>query len=175
MAVYELGDRVPVIGKGTWIAPDATVIGDVTIGENVWVGPGARIRGDYGTIVVGDATAVEDNVVIHARPGERCEIGSHVTLGHGCIIHNAVLNDWAVIGMGAVVSDWATVGEWGIVAEGAVVKNRGEVPPRAIAVGIPAKVVAEIDEDYIEKWTHFKGIYNDLASRVYPEGYRKMD
>ena len=175
MTVYELGDRVPRTGKGTWVAPDATVIGDVTIGERCFIGPGARIRGDYGSIIVGDGTAVEDNVVIHARPGERCSIGRNVTLGHGCIVHNATLLDWAIVGMGAVVSDHAVVGEWGVVAEGAVVKNRGEVPPRRIAVGVPAKVVGEIDDAYVEQWTRFKGIYADLASKRYPAGFREID
>ncbi|MCI0496819.1 MAG: gamma carbonic anhydrase family protein [Thermoplasmata archaeon] len=175
MAIYELGDRKPSIGKWSWVAPDATVIGDVTVGERCFVGPGARLRGDYGTITIGDGTAVEDNVVVHARPGERCEIGANVTLGHACIIHNATLHDWAIVGMGAVVSDYAVVGEWGVVAEGAVVKNRGEVPPRGIAVGVPAKVVGEVDDAYIEQWTRFKGIYSDLASRRYPDGFRRVD
>ncbi|HID74234.1 MAG TPA: gamma carbonic anhydrase family protein [Thermoplasmata archaeon] len=175
MAIFELGEQRPSIGEGTFVAPDATVIGDVTLGRGCFIGPGARIRGDYGTIVIGDGTAVEDNVVVHARPGERCEIGRNVTLGHACIVHNATLHDWAVIGMGAVVSDYAVVGEWGVVGEGAVVKNRQEIPARAIAVGVPARVVSTVSDGYIEQWSRFKGIYVDLARERYPRGLRRIE
>lgn len=175
MAVYELGDRRPIIGSGSYVCEDATVIGDVTIGADCFIGPGARIRGDYGTITIGDGTAVEDNAVIHARPDERCTIRKMVTLGHSCIIHNAILEDWVVIGMGAVVSDYATVGEWAVVAEGAVVKNKDTVPSRKIVAGVPAKIVADVSDRYVEQWTAFKGIYTDLASKRYPGGYRRID
>ena len=75
MAVYAFEDRMPSIGKDTYIHPTASVIGDVFIGDGCWIGPGACIRGDYGAVVIGDCTSVEENVVIHARPGERTEIG----------------------------------------------------------------------------------------------------
>ena len=170
--IYEFEGMVPRIGEGSWVFDDAMVMGDVTLGDKVYVGSGARIRGDYGSIVVGDRTSIEDNVIIHARPGERTVIGEHVTVGHGAILHNCTIEDGAVIGMGAIVSDYATVGEWAVVAEGAVVKNKGEVPPGHIAVGVPAKVIGEITPEYKETWTGFKDIYVDLASRRYPEGLR---
>ncbi len=103
MAIYQFEDRIPQIGKDTYIHPSAEIIGKVTVGEGCWIGPGARIRGDYGEISIGDETSIEDNCVVHARPGESCQIGSHVTVGHGSVIHNARLSDWAIIGMGAVV------------------------------------------------------------------------
>ncbi|MHB1663481.1 MAG: gamma carbonic anhydrase family protein, partial [Thermoplasmataceae archaeon] len=87
MTVFEFEGRVPEIAESSYVFHNATVIGAVKIGENVWVGPGAVIRGDYGEIIVGDGTAVEDNCVIHARPGERTIIGKNVTLGHSCVIH----------------------------------------------------------------------------------------
>ena len=122
--------RTPEIGPGSYIHPSAEVFGDIKIGAGCWIGPGARIRGDYGRIEIGDNTAVEDNCVVHARPGEQTTIGQWVTLGHGCIVHNATVRDWAVVGMGAIVSDWATVGEWAIVGEGAVVRQHQEIPRR---------------------------------------------
>lgn len=172
--IYEFEGKVPRIGEGSWVFDDAMVMGDVTLGEKVYVGSGARVRGDYGTIVVGDRTSIEDNVVIHARPGERTEIGDSVTIGHGAILHNCTIRDGAVIGMGAIVSDYATVGEWAVVAEGAVVKNKDAIPDRAVAVGVPAKVKGEITEEYEATWTRFKEIYVDLASRRYPEGLRRL-
>jgi carbonic anhydrase/acetyltransferase-like protein (isoleucine patch superfamily) len=172
--IYEFEGKRPRIGEGSWVFPDATVIGDVTMGERCYVGPGARLRGDYGTIVIGDSTSIEDNCIIHARPGERTEVGSHVTIGHGAILHNCTVRDGAVVGMGSIVSDYAVVGEWAVVAEGAVVKNRGEVPPRGIAVGVPAKVIGQIDEEYQRQWTGFKDIYVGLASERYPKGLRRV-
>jgi carbonic anhydrase/acetyltransferase-like protein (isoleucine patch superfamily) len=174
MPVYEFEGKVPRIGEGTYIFESADVIGDVELGSNVYVGAGARIRGDYGKIIIGDNTAVEDNVVIHARPDQSTTIGSNVTLGHSAVIHNAVIKDWAVIGMGAIVSDWAEVGEWAVVGEGALVKNKGEVPDGKIAVGLPAKVIAEVNDDYKKTWTEFKSIYSDFAKRRYPESLKKL-
>ena len=172
--IYEFEGKKPRIGEGSWVFPDATVIGDVTIGERCYIGPGARLRGDYGTIVIGDRTSIEDNCIVHARPGERTEVGDHVTIGHGAILHNCTVRDGAVVGMGSIVSDYAVVGEWAVVAEGAVVKNKFEVPPRAIAVGVPAKVIGQIDEAYQRQWTGFKDIYVGLASERYPNGLRRV-
>ena len=172
--IYEFEGKVPTIGDGTWVFDDAMVMGDVTLGDKVYVGSGARIRGDYGTIVVGDRTSIEDNAIIHARPGERTEIGEHVTIGHGAILHNCTIHDGAVIGMGAIVSDYAVVGEWAVVAEGAVVKNKGQVPARHIAVGVPAKVIGEITPEYQETWPRFKDIYVSLATERYPASLRPI-
>jgi carbonic anhydrase/acetyltransferase-like protein (isoleucine patch superfamily) len=175
MSIYEFEKKKPRIGKGTFIFPSADVIGDVTIGENCYIGPGARIRGDYGSIRIGNDTAVEENVVIHARPNEKTIIGNSVTIGHAAIIHNATIHDWAIIGMGAIVSDYAEIGEWAVVAEGAVVKNKEKIPDKAIAVGIPAKVVAEITSDYKKQWTEYKNIYSDLARTRLPNSLKVVD
>jgi carbonic anhydrase/acetyltransferase-like protein (isoleucine patch superfamily) len=174
MSVYEFEKKKPVLGKGTFVFESADIIGDVLIGENCYVGPGARIRGDYGSIRIGDDTVVEDNAVIHARPDDVTTIGKSVTIGHGAIIHNATIQDWAVIGMGAVVSDWAEIGEWSVVAEGAVVKNKQKIPSKTIAVGIPAKTVAETSQEYIEQWTKYKKIYTELARKRYPGFLKKI-
>lgn len=174
MAVYSFEDRVPVIGKDTYVYESATVMGDVTLGDGVYIGAGAVIRGDYGKIVIGDRTSVEDNVVIHARPGEQTIIGKDVTLGHACVIHTATLEDLAVIGMGSVVSDYAKVGKWGVVAEGAVVVSRKEIGPEEVFAGIPAKKIGEIDEKYKETWLKFKANYPDLARR-YVDGIKRID
>lgn len=175
MSIGQFEEWVPEIGEGTYVHPSASVFGNVEVGKQCWIGPGARLRGDYGRIVIGDFTSVEDNCVIHARPGEQTTIGSWVTLGHASIIHNvALIDDYAVIGMGAIVSDWARVGRWAVVAEGAVVRQRTVVPGERIAVGIPAKILEKkVDDAYKAEWTKFKKIYVDLAQR-YPEGYREI-
>ena len=80
--IYEFEGKRPKIGKGSYVAESALIIGDVTIGEKCFIAPGAVLRGDYGTIIIGDGTAIEDNVVVHARPGKTTRIGNHVTIGH---------------------------------------------------------------------------------------------
>jgi carbonic anhydrase/acetyltransferase-like protein (isoleucine patch superfamily) len=139
------------------------------------VGPGSKVRGDYGRIIIGDSTAIEENVIVHARPDDVTTIGSHVTLGHGSIIHNATIHDYAVIGMGGIVSDYAVIGKWGVVGEGAVVRNKQQIPPKGIAVGVPAKVIAEVNEEYQQLWNRYKDIYTGLARERYPKTLKRID
>ncbi len=173
MAVYEFENKIPVIGKSSYVSHTASVIGKVTIGEECYIAPGSVVKGDYGEIKIGDGVSVQDNVVIHARPNENTIIGSNVTLGHGCIVHNATIKDEAVIGMGAIVSDYAIVGSWAIVGEGAVVRARFEVPDEKIAVGVPAKIIGDVQDHHRAELVKFKQIYRDLAKR-YPTGLKKL-
>jgi len=172
MALYEFEGKRPTIGAGSFIPESADVIGDVTIGENCFVGVGARIRGDYGTIVIGNGTSVQENVVVHAREGDRTVVGDNVQLGHGCILHNCTIEDNAVIGVGAIISDFARVGNWSIIGEGAVV--RGTVPAESIAVGIPARVVGEVTAEHKREWLPYKRLYALLASERYPKGFKRI-
>ena len=168
--IYTFEGKRPEIGHATFVHPHADILGDVRIGDDCWIGPGARIRGDYGRIEIGNSTSVEDNCVIHARPGDKTTIGDWVTIGHGAIVHNATISNWALIGMGAIVSDWSKVGEWAVVGEGSVVKQHQEIPDDGIAVGTPARVLEKkVTEAFKEEWTAFKRVYVDLAWR-YPTG-----
>lgn len=173
MTIASFEGKTPRVGTGTYVHPSADVFGDVTIGDGCWIGPGARIRGDYGTIVIGDHCSIEDNCVIHVRPGERTTLGNWITIGHTAVIHNVkMIHDYAIIGMGAVVSDWAVVGEWAVIGEGAVVRQRQEIPSEHVAVGVPAQVLdKKLTDEYKAQWTHFKETYVDLARR-YPGGYQ---
>lgn len=174
MALFAYKGKIPQVGKNCYIADSAEVIGDVTLGDGCYVGPGAVLRGDYGKIVVGKGTAIEENCVVHARPEEITTIGSYVTLGHGAIVHTPKLvGDFAVIGMRAVVSDFTTLGEWAVVGEGAVVKNNQEIPAGKVAVGIPAKVIADVTPEYKDQWLKFKNIYVDLA-RTYRQDLKRL-
>lgn len=174
MAIYKFEGKTPKIGKSSFVYPEATIIGDVTIGEGCYIGAGAVIRGDYGTIVIGDRTAVEENCTLHARPNEILRIGNDVTIGHAAVVHNCTLEDFCVIGMGSIVSDYAKVGVWAVVGEGAVVKNKSVIEPGQIVVGIPAKPVAQVSDEYKNQWTHFKGIYVELARTRLTKGLKKI-
>lgn len=173
--IHAFEGKCPIVGDGTYIHPSADVFGHVVLGPGCWVGPGARVRGDYGRIIIGSGTAIEDNVVIHARPDQQTTIGERVTLGHACIVHTATLHDWAVIGMGAIVSDWAEIGRWAVVGEGAVVRQRQQVPAERIAVGNPARLLEKtVSNDYKAEYTRWKEVYVDLARR-YPAGLTPVE
>jgi phenylacetic acid degradation protein len=173
MALYEFEGRVPRIAPTAYVAPSAQVIGDVRIGKECYVGHGAILRGDYGTIEIGDGTAVEEGAIVHARPGDFTRIGNLVTLGHGCMVHNATIRDRATIGMRATVSDFSEVGEGAIVGEMTLVKQHQAIPARAIAVGIPARVIGEVSEKNRDMTHWAKELYVDLARR-YPKGLKEI-
>jgi len=173
MTVCKFEGRIPSIAGTAYVDEDAKVIGDVRIGAQCYIGAGARIRGDYGSIVIGDRTSVQENCVLHARMDEKCEVGSHVQVGHGAILHNCTVKDYAIVGIGAVVSDYATVGVWSIVGEGAVVTSGTLIPDGKVAVGVPAKIVRDVSDSDRQIWSKYKDIYADLALR-YPRGLRRI-
>jgi phenylacetic acid degradation protein len=173
MTIHEFEGRIPSVAPTAYVDEDATVIGDVRIGAQCYIGAGARIRGDYGTIIIGDSTSVQENCVLHARINEKCEVGSHVQIGHGAILHNCTVKDYAVIGVAAVVSDYATVGVWSIVGEGAVVTTGTLIPDGKVAVGVPAKIVRDVSDTDKQVWSKYKDVYADLALR-YPKGLRRI-
>ena len=173
MVLYRFDGKEPSIGKETYVSQSAEVIGDVIIGERCYIGPGAKIRGDYGSIRIGNKTSIEENCVLHARPGETCKIGNMVTVGHGSILHNCTVKDYAVIGMGAIVSDYAVVGAWSVVGEGCVVKNKQAIEDQQIVVGVPAKIVGTVSEEYRKLWMSYKNLYAELALK-YQKTLEKM-
>ena len=168
MVLYKFEGKKPKVGEGTYVSQSAEVIGDVIIGKHCYIGPGAKVRGDYGSVRIGAETSIEENCVLHARPNEICQVGNMVTAGHGSILHNCTVKDYAVIGMGAIVSDYALVGVWSVVGEGCVVKNKQVIEDGKIAVGVPARIVGEVSKDYQRLWTGYKKLYAELALK-YPE------
>jgi carbonic anhydrase/acetyltransferase-like protein (isoleucine patch superfamily) len=127
------------------------------------------LRDDFGAIVVGDETAIEEGVLLHARPDESTRIGSRVTVGHGAMVHNASIHDGAVIGMRAVVSDYAEVGAGALIGEMSLVKHRQVVPAGKVAVGAPVRIVGDVDERHRMMTHTAKTLYVDLAKR-YAQG-----
>jgi carbonic anhydrase/acetyltransferase-like protein (isoleucine patch superfamily) len=140
MAVYALGDLVPVIDAEAFVHPAATVIGAVRLGPDTTVWPGAVLRGDYGEISVGSRTSIQDGTVIHAGPGFPTLVGSGCVVGHLVHLEGCILEDECLVGSGAVVLHHALIGTGATVGAGAVVPNRVNVPAGALAVGVPAVV-----------------------------------
>lgn len=129
-----------------FIAPNATVVGKVTLGENVNIWYGAVLRGDGGAITVGDGSNIQDNAVLH----EKTVVGRFCTIGHGAIVHGCTVGDGSTIGMGAIVLDGAVLGENCMVGAGAVVTGKMNAPAGSLLLGSPAKVVKQLTPEQIE-------------------------
>lgn len=152
MAVYALGDRVPDIHPDAWVHPDAVVIGDVTLGARASVWPTAVLRGDYGRIVVGAESNIQDGTIIHCTAVDATVIGAGTVVGHNAHIEGSTIGDGCLIGSGSLVLNGSFVGDGAIVAAGALVAPRFQVPPRSMAMGVPAKVREgyEVPEGHID-------------------------
>lgn len=136
----------PQIGDNTYLAENATIIGDVIIGKDCSIWYNAVLRGDVNSIRIGDRVNVQDGTVIHTLYQKSVSIiGNDVSIGHNVVIHGADIKDGALIGMGAIVLDHAVVGEGAIIAAGAVVLGGTEVEPGSIYAGVPAKFVKKVD------------------------------
>lgn len=135
----------PVIGKDTFLADNAAIIGDTTIGEGCSIWFGAVLRGDVNTIKIGNHVNIQDGAVLHTLyQKSTIEIGDYVSVGHNVTIHGAKVEDYALIGMGSTVLDGAVVGSGSIVAAGALVLSNTVIPPHTIWAGVPAKQVKEV-------------------------------
>ena len=132
------------LGKDVFIAPSATVIGDVELKDNASVWFGAVLRGDSDQISIGAQTNIQDNAVIHCDPGQPTIIGEACIIGHGAIVHGAQLANHVLIGMNATVLNDAKIGEFSIIGANALVTSGTVIPPRSLVLGSPAKVVRTI-------------------------------
>ncbi len=173
MAVFEFEGKKPRIADSAYVHENATVIGSVTIGEQCFIGAGAVIRGDYGLIEIGSRTSIQENAVLHARDRELCKVGDDVQVGHGAVLHNCTIMDYAVVGLGSRICDYAIVGEWAIVGEGAVVSAKSQIPNGKIAVGVPARVIRDVEEEDKRTWGFYKEKYAELTVR-YKIGLKKI-
>ena len=173
--LYHFDGHEPTVGRDTFVAESALVIGDVAIGDNCYIGHGAILRGDYGKIIIGSGTAVEEGVVVHAPPQDLCAIGQQVTIGHGAIIHSKLIGDQVTIGMGAILSIRAEVGEQTIVAEGALVKQGQKVAAQVVVAGNPAKVVRQVSDEDVKHRAWANQLYIDLAKKYLALGMHPVD
>jgi phenylacetic acid degradation protein len=144
--IYSYDGVVPVIDPSAFVHPSAVVIGDVIIGPGVYVAPCASLRGDLGRIVIGAGANIQDTVVVHGFPHTDTLIEENGHIGHGAIIHACTLHRNVLVGMNAVVMDYAVIGESSIIAASAFVPAKTEIPPRSLAVGVPARVQRGLTE-----------------------------
>jgi len=165
LAIYEFEEKRPSIGKDSYIHPEATIIGDVTMGEGCYVGAGARIRGDWGAVVIGPGSNIQENCIIHVYPNETAILGPRSHVGHGAILHTPKLGEHVLVGMGAVIMDWAEIGDGCCIGAGALITERTVIPPRKLVLGAPAKVVADISDQMEQFLNIATGFYLALPPR----------
>lgn len=138
----------PKVGEGTFLAENATLVGDVTLGRDCSVWFNTVLRGDVNTITIGNRVNIQDGSVLHTLyQKSTIEIGDDVSIGHNVTIHGAKIHNFALVGMGAVVMDDAEVGEGAIVAAGAVVLSRTKIGPNELWGGAPAKFIKMVDPE----------------------------
>jgi carbonic anhydrase/acetyltransferase-like protein (isoleucine patch superfamily) len=145
----EFGGHSPRIDATAWVAPNATLVGNVTLGAESSVFYGAVLRGDTDAIVLGARSNLQDNVVVHCDTGVPTTIGSGVSVGHGAVVHGCTIEDDCLVGMHATVLNRAVIGAGSLVAGGAVVLEGTVVPPRSLVAGVPAKVRRELTDDEV--------------------------
>ncbi|WP_157270640.1 gamma carbonic anhydrase family protein [Azohydromonas aeria] len=148
MPLYRLGDKAPSVDATAFVAPDATLVGDVRLGAQASVWFQAVARGDNEPITIGAQSNVQEGAVLHADPGYPLTIGERVTIGHQAMVHGCTIGEGSLIGIQAVVLNGAKIGRHCLVGAGAVVTEGKDFPDRSLILGAPAKVVRQLgDED----------------------------
>ncbi len=149
--ILPVNDIYPVFGKNNRIAPNATIVGDVTTGDDCSFWFQCVVRGDVNKIVLGHMVNVQDGAVIHCTyKKSQTIIGNQVSIGHNAIIHGCIIDDQVLVGMGAIIMDHASIGSHSIIAAGAVVLEDTVVESGSIYAGVPAKKVKDISRELIE-------------------------
>jgi carbonic anhydrase/acetyltransferase-like protein (isoleucine patch superfamily) len=147
MALFALSGVEPKLGRDVFIAPNATVIGDVVLGDESSVWFNVVIRGDVFPIRFGARTNIQDGSVIHVTGGKAATtVGDDVTIGHMVLLHGCTVGSRSLIGMGSVVLDNAVIGDEVVLGAGSLVPPRAVIPPRSLAIGRPAKVIRQLTE-----------------------------
>jgi len=164
--------KVPQIHESVFIAPTAVIIGNVTIGEgsNIWFG--AVLRGDWGTIIIGKNTSIQENVTIHNEIGSTVEIGDNCIIGHHAMVHGpCTIGNGCLVGIGANVLHRSKMGDGSIIGAGAVLLGK-EIPPRTLAVGVPAKIKKQLPQIGKMEGSKTAGVYADNG-KLFKEYFKK--
>jgi len=155
---------MPKIHKSSYIAPDATIIGNVTIGENCGVFSNAVIRGDENSIVIGDGSNIQDCCVIHTDAEHQVKIGKNVTIGHAAMIHGATILDDCLIGIHATVLNGSRIGSGSIIGACALVTEDMVVPEHSLILGVPGKIIKQ-DPHFVDMIRKNAEIYQKLSQK----------
>src|SRR5579872_1835131 len=165
--IYEFKGYRPVIDPSAFIHPQAAVTGNVIIGKHVYIGPGAAIRGDWGRIVIEDGCNVQENCTVHMFPGVTVWLKEGAHIGHGAVIHGAVIGRNCLVGMNSVIMDNVEIGDNCIIGALSFVPDDTIIPERKVVLGHPAKVVKDVTDKMIEWKTKGTKLYQQLPKDCY--------
>jgi len=154
MSIYRLGDRLPTLASGVWIAPNATVIGDVRLAENVSIWWNAVLRGDNDPIEIGANTNIQDGSVLHTDEGVPMRVGRDVTVGHMAMLHGCTIGDGSLIGIKSVILNGAVIGRNCLVGANTLIPEGKVIPDRSLVMGSPGRVVRELSGAEVARIAH---------------------
>ena len=164
---YEFNGIRPVADPSSFIHPQAVVTGHVVIGRDVYIGPGAALRGDWGKIVIEDGCNVQENCTIHMFPGVTVLLKKAAHIGHGAIIHGAVIGSNCLVGMNAVIMDDVELGDESIVGALSFIKQGAKFPARSLVAGNPAKLIKEVSDEMIAWKSEGTKLYQQLPKHCF--------
>ena len=164
---YDLKDKKPKNSGENWVAPNATIIGDVTLEKNTSIWFNAVLRGDIENIHIGEGSNVQDGSVLHTDPGCPLKVGKNVTVGHLVMLHGCTIGDNSLIGIGAVILNKANIGKNCIIGAKALITEGSVIPDGSLVMGIPGKIKKELDAEeqkipqlnagfYVENYKRYK-------------------
>ena len=165
MPSYEIDGVIPVVATGAFVHPSAVLIGDVVVDTDCYIGPTASIRGDFGPIVIGAGSNVQDSCVLHSFPGRELLLETEAHIGHAAVLHGCVIASGAMVGINAVVMDGARVGARALVGAGSLVRAEMTIPAGHLAVGNPVTVTRPLDEQTLRWKANGVKVYQELAKR----------
>ena len=163
--IIEFEGKKPKIHPTAWVAPTAVIIGDVEIGPDASVFYGCVLRGDVNAIRIGARTNIQDNSVLHVDGDAPCVLGEDVTIGHMALVHGTTVGDGTLVGMKSTLLSRSVIGAGALIAAGAVVLEGMEIPDRALAAGVPAKIRRELSEEQSAGFIPHAGRYVELSKR----------
>src|ERR1700735_3131052 len=172
--LYEFKGHRPVGDPSSFVHPQAAVTGDVFIGKNVYIGPGAAIRGDWGRVIIEDGCNVQENCTIHMFPEVTVWLKEGAHIGHGAIVHGAVIGRNCLIGMNSVIMDNVEIGDECIVGALTFIKAGEKIPRRSVVAGNPAKILREVSEEMLKWKTEGTALYQALPGGM-REGWRECE
>lgn len=165
MTIYRLGDKVPQLADSVWIAPNATVIGDVRLAENVSIWWNAVLRGDNDPITIGANSNIQDGSVLHTDEGVPMTIGRDVTVGHLVMLHGCTIGDGSLIGIKSVILNGAVIGKNCLIGANTLIPEGKVIPDGSLVMGSPGKVVRELTNEQVHRIAHSAAHYVNNAQR----------
>ena len=165
MPVYRLGEKTPQLDPSVWVAPNATIIGDVRLAVNVSIWWNAVLRGDNDPITIGEGSNIQDGSILHTDHGVPLTLGRDITVGHMVMLHGCTIGDGCLIGIKSVILNGAVIGKNCLIGANTLIPEGKVIPDRSVVMGSPGKVVRELSEEQLARFARNAPHYVENAER----------